>query len=511
MSPSYLMNGEILHGVGTHDTKVSLSSLSANGEHIPTEEECPSFLDCLNLRRQHLEQPKDILPYLSSFTNMSHFLVELDLSRNNLSDLPLAMNQLCSLRQLNLACNLFTQLPYSVLNNLPTIQHLDITENQLVDLDSLPMVLPHLRTLRASGNRLERLDDKIAMWQDMTFLQLGSECGGNRLESLPDDLMGMIQLKELDVSNNQLQSWPNHLPLGLKHLKMPGNYLKDIPHDLLLQCPDLVTLDMASNRLAFLPFLHGFYGDDRSLRVLNVSNNNIYIVPTSVLDSCIRVILTGNPALEYHRKSTTIYAERLRDLSKMAVYSTPHYDFYMDMALIDLLNQSSPRIDHQTTNGLPLFVLNDQQDRLQDWIVTEKGESWIPSLRELTMRYIMDLQHKENNDYNNIPSSILDDLKTGNPCDVCGKSCVIEWLSAIQVRAYQTYTSVVCKVSLCSTACWKIHYQRTRMPATDSSISQPTSMSTLLPPLNLPSDSFEWIVAAATASAIQLEQDQALG
>ncbi|CAO3578417.1 unnamed protein product [Absidia cylindrospora] len=548
---SYLANGQNLGGV---DMGVALSylSLSPNGEHqdehIPTEDESPSYLDTLNLRLRNLEHPEDILPYFLSYSNMSDLLVELNLSKNSLSDLPMEMNQLINLRQLNLACNQFTQLP-DALYTLVNLHHLDLTENQLVNLDHLPMALQHLRTLRAGGNRLERLDDQIDLWQHMVFLQLGSECGGNRLVDLPEGLAGMKQLEELDLSNNQLQDWPSYpLPRALKHLKMPGNQLKDIPHDLLLCCPNLVSLDMASNRLAFLPFLNGFYGNATTpLQLLNVSNNNIYIVPTSILGTCTQVVLTGNPALEYHRKATTTYAQRLRDLSRIAIYSSPYNDFYMDVALIELLNHSSSsssssslddeneislaqqdKMDTEATPPLLLFLGEDQSSsgiisNKHEGIFTDKGELWVPSLRELSMRYLADLKQRTSNNGGNkdVPSTILNDLQMETTCDVCGRSCVNEWLSAIQVKAHQTYSSVVCKVTLCSTACWLLHYQKTRLPSmattatttTTTTTPLPQAMATAasLPPLHtLSPDSFEWIVAAATASAIQMEEDQAL-
>ncbi|ORZ25292.1 hypothetical protein BCR42DRAFT_363366 [Absidia repens] len=538
---SYLANGQNLGGVDM-DVALSYLTLSPNGEHqdnhIPTEDESPSYLDTLNLRLRNLEHPEDILPYFLSYSNMSDLLVELNLSKNSLSDLPMEMNQLINLRQLNLACNQFTQLP-DVLYTLVNLQHLDLSENQLVNLDQLPMALQHLRTLRAGGNRLERLDDRIDLWQNMVLLQLGSECGGNRLMDLPEGLAGMEQLEELDLSNNQLQDWPSYpLPRALKHLKMPGNQLKDIPHDLLLCCPNLISLDMASNRLAFLPFLNGFYGSTITpLQLLNVSNNNIYIVPTSILGTCAQVVLTGNPALEYHRKATTTYAQRLRDLSRIAIYSSPYNDFYMDVALIELLNypSSSPleieneisleqqdNLDSAATAPVLLFLSKDQHSSgiissKHEGIFTDKGELWVPSLRELSMRYIADCRQRTSDGGNkDVPSTILDDLQLEMTCDMCGRSCVNEWLSAIQVKSHQIYSSVVCKVTLCSTACWLLHYQKTRLPSmptttTTAPLPQAMASAASLPPLHtLSPDSFEWIVAAATASAIQMEEDQAL-
>ncbi|KAI8328913.1 hypothetical protein BC941DRAFT_406267, partial [Chlamydoabsidia padenii] len=234
---------------------------------------------------------------------MSDLLVELNLSRNDLSDLPMETKQLCNLRQLNLAYNRFTKLP-SVLCNMSSLHHLDITGNQLEHLDKLPLALPHLKTLRVSGNRLERLDDRMDVWTHMTCLQLGSECGGNRLTGLPSTLARMMKLEQLDLANNLLHTWPLHLPPALKHLTLSGNQLKEMPRDGFEGCPYLETLDISSNRLTCLPsMMH------HTLQRLDLSNNNIYIVPTTLLASSTHVILVGNPVLDYHRKSTTSYAQ----------------------------------------------------------------------------------------------------------------------------------------------------------------------------------------------------------
>jgi hypothetical protein len=250
----------------------------------------------------------------------------------------------------------------------------------------------------------------------------------------------MTSLEELDLSNNQLDDWQT-LPPALKHLKLSGNQLKDIPHDLLLCCPYLETLDMSSNRIAFLPSMIG----TTLLQRLDLSNNNLYIVPTTVLESCIHVILAGNPALEYHQQSTTIYNQRLQELSSIAIYASPANEHLLDRALLQLLN--APSSDHH------LLPTDDQHTEKQGRIFFT-GESWIPSLRELALRSARALKFR----HAGLPCTVLDDLQVmKSACVVCGDSCVNEWLSAVQVRAYQSYASVVCKAALCSTPCWWVH------------------------------------------------------
>lgn len=519
MTLSYLANGETLSGVDFTTSSINSLSLLANSsqsdEHqTGGNEQFTSPISTLNLRRRNFNYPTDVAPYLSVYATMPHTLVTLDLSKNGLSDLPLAIEHLTHLRELNLAWNCFTQLP-PALYALIHLQRLNIAGNAIVDMDQLPEALSRLQTLRANDNRLEQLDDRIGLWQNMVYLQLG----GNQLTLISDTLTNMVRLEDLDLSNNKLHTWPPSPLPALKHLKLPGNQLTTLPIDLHLCYPKLETTDISANQLSSLPCITNTAS---ALQSLNLSNNKIYIVPTSVLSLCPHIDLAGNPALEYHRTSVDAYAQSIRDLSKVAVYSTPHNDSYIDRSLIELLDSPSALNNNHPSNtpeatvvpraadSLPLLVLNDPSG-----IFTKDGPAWIPSLRELAMRYMVadpKVRHSA------MPCTLVGDLRTDMRCDVCGSSCVNEWLSAIQVKTHQTYASVVCKLALCSTACWLRHYRHHRRSAiaraTQVQETTPLSRAMAMAPLpelnTLEPDSFEWIVAAATASAIQREEDQAL-
>ncbi|KAI8342029.1 hypothetical protein BC941DRAFT_415163 [Chlamydoabsidia padenii] len=193
----------------------------------------------------------------------------------------------------------------------------------------------------------------------------------------------------------------------------------------------------------------------------------------------------------------------------------------MDRMLIKLLDNpstSTPTLETSsmtmTMAAASLLVMNNSSNDIFPY----NGAVWIPSLRELALRYMMNRKRLGNNkdgriSNSNIPWALVDDLQFEMTCNICGGACVNEWLSAIQVKAHQTYSSVVCKVTLCSTACWLIHYRNTRRPGPLSpSLPPPTrSNIALVPDLNpFPPDSFEWIVMAATASALQRQEDQSL-
>ncbi|SAM00170.1 hypothetical protein [Absidia glauca] len=519
MTLSYLANGETLSGVDFNTSSMNSLSLLANedqsDEQQPGGNEQPtSPISALNLRRCNLNYPTDVTPYLSLYATLPHTLVTLDLSKNGLSDLPLALEHLNHLRELNLAWNHFTQLP-PVLYALTHLQHLNISGNALGDLNRLPEALPCLQTLRANDNRLEQLDDLIGLWQDMVHLQLG----GNELTFISDTLTNMVRLEELDLSNNQLHTWPPSPLPTLKHLKLPGNQITTLPIDMHHCFPKLETIDISTNQLSSLPCITN---TDGALQSLNLSNNKIYIMPTSVLTLCPHIDMSGNPALEYHRTSIDTYAQRIRDLSKVAVYSTPHNDSHIDMLLIDLLDSPSTLDTNHPSNtpeatiipttpeSPPLLVLNDPSG-----IFTKDGPAWIPSLRELAMRYMVadpKVRHSA------IPCTLAGNLWMDMRCDICGNSCVNEWLSALQVKTHQTYASVVCKLALCSTSCWLRHYRQQRRSAITraTQVLETTPLSRAMATVPLPllhtlePDSFEWIVAAAAASAIQREEDQAL-
>lgn len=111
---------------------------------------------------------------------------------------------------------------------LYAITRLDISSNSLTDIPIVVLQLPSLRHLNLSQNKLERLPTD-APYNLPVLEELSLQ--NNRLESLPDALFSLAALSIMDVSNNKLISLPANLWTGpaLKELNVAFNLLKDLP------------------------------------------------------------------------------------------------------------------------------------------------------------------------------------------------------------------------------------------------------------------------------------------
>ena len=128
------------------------------------------------------------------------------------------VQQLKKLQILNLYNNQLTTIPISNLN-LPNLQQLSFTDNQLTSIPNLN--LPNLEILHLSFNKLT---------------------------SIPN--LNLPNLQRLYLYNNQLTSIPNlNLP-DLQRFYLNNNQLTSIPTLSLSNLPDLQDLELSNNPLS---------------------------------------------------------------------------------------------------------------------------------------------------------------------------------------------------------------------------------------------------------------------
>ena len=158
------------------------------------------------------EFPSVLYDYLDS-------LEILDLSGNNLSELPEDLYRFTKLKIAFFSQNKFTVFPKQ-LAKCPSLTMIGFKSNQIVEIpeDALPL---HIQWLTLTDNRIEKLPKSIGK---CTYLQ---KCmlAGNRLQELPEELAQCKNLELLRVSANQLTSipsWLYQLP-RLSWLALSGN------------------------------------------------------------------------------------------------------------------------------------------------------------------------------------------------------------------------------------------------------------------------------------------------
>lgn len=129
----------------------------------------------------------------------------LDLSGNQLSDLPEELSQLTNLRIIFASNNLFTHLP-DVLGTLPKLEMVGFKTNQIktVSEQSLPA---QLRWLILTDNAIEVLPHSLGERARLQKLALA----GNKIRVLPESMENLSSLELVRLSANQLTEFPEFL------------------------------------------------------------------------------------------------------------------------------------------------------------------------------------------------------------------------------------------------------------------------------------------------------------
>jgi hypothetical protein len=180
---------------------------------------------------------------LSLRENLTHFPLEilsladslevLDLSGNQLSELPPQLVELKKLKIIFASNNLFEHLP-EVLGSCAELEMVGFKSNKIkqVAANSLPA---KLRWLILTNNQISVLPDALGERPQLQKLALA----GNRLTTLPLSMAQCLNLELIRISANQLTTCPEHildLP-KLRWLAFAGN-----PFSRSAQIPDSVPL-----------------------------------------------------------------------------------------------------------------------------------------------------------------------------------------------------------------------------------------------------------------------------
>jgi len=273
-------------------------------------------LDCEQLERylqnlqpsldpQHLEHYLQTLEPILDFQTMSVLqspllhLTEMDLSRNKLEALPANITSLVPyLVYLNLSHNQFTEIPMQ-LCRLSQLQVLIMSQNRIEGPVPFQICssLTQLKTLRLCANQITSLPHTMARLEKLESLSMGSVYGGNLLTSFPKDcIQYMGALRELDLSHNKLCFLPSdtgHPGSHLRQLVASDNKLEAIPKSIGM-CKELRSLNLGRNQLTSLPTE---IADLKQLDTLDLSENLLCVIPGDVADFLTKttLLLTGNP------------------------------------------------------------------------------------------------------------------------------------------------------------------------------------------------------------------------
>ncbi|MCO5580580.1 hypothetical protein L7F22_034450 [Adiantum nelumboides] len=170
--------------------------------------------------------------------------------------------------KIDLSNRLLGSLPTSLGHNFTNIRSLDLSKNQLKELPSSIGELDKLEVFDLQSNQLAYLPDAIGFLEKLKYLNLS----GNMLVNLPDSIGGCRNLLELNVGFNQLQRLPTQIGLDLQSLQnlcLHSNRLTCLPPSI-CELKQLKFLDLHFNNIKSLP---SSLGNMSALEKLNISNN----------------------------------------------------------------------------------------------------------------------------------------------------------------------------------------------------------------------------------------------
>ncbi|KAI5065188.1 hypothetical protein GOP47_0019883 [Adiantum capillus-veneris] len=215
-------------------------------------------------------------------------LVSLDLSRNQLKNLPGSIGELENLEVLDLQSNQLSMLPDAI-GLLMNLKVLNVSGNMLVALPESLGGCRKLVELNAGFNQLAHISPRFGY--DFSYLE--NLClHSNKLTFLPPSVGKLKRLKVLDLHFNNIKSLPSSLGnlLSLEKLNLSNNFsdfggmLPESIGDLIF----LTELDLSFNQIRVLP---DSVGALENLKVLKVENNPLVVPPLDVVEHSMEALL----------------------------------------------------------------------------------------------------------------------------------------------------------------------------------------------------------------------------
>lgn len=129
----------------------------------------------------------------------------LDLSKNRISYMPDELGMLLNLKTLNLSRNQLDEKSFpQTMTRLQMLEEVNLSSNNLTEIPPFILELPRLKVLHIAENRLTSIPESIGRLTTLERLYVGKNC----LTSIPRQISQISGLKILSVANNQLQSVP---------------------------------------------------------------------------------------------------------------------------------------------------------------------------------------------------------------------------------------------------------------------------------------------------------------
>lgn len=206
----------------------------------------------------------------------------LTLNSVKLTEVPLDEEvMLPSVQELYLRDNWLDAVPEELLEKLPGLNKLDLSENRFTTVPNHIFQFPKLEVVNMNRNSI----DVFPALASQQCCELQVKCNDllelvlsrNQLRSIGPEIGMFKSIVSLSLAFNKLSGLPDELGL-LTHLRLVllnSNHLEEFPA-CLLKLPKIRVIDISHNQLAAVPFE---LKDRTSLRELRVGNNRLQRIP----------------------------------------------------------------------------------------------------------------------------------------------------------------------------------------------------------------------------------------
>jgi internalin A len=271
---------------------------------------------------------------------------------------------------------------------------------------------------------LDELTPKLFDLQSIKHLNLSN----NHLKCIPEDIKNLDRLETLDISFNEISSFPElqKLPSSLKRLILRGNNITEVRIDHAPEESNLISLDLESNKIR--SFLY-FSASRSGLRELNLRRNHLKVFRISAPSSLESLDLSQNSMKSIDCETLSLDLLRQVFLCENELKSIPSFVF--SSPLLEKLDISSNKLSYISDEMAPRLT------KLQSLYLSGNNLSYLPENLFL-LENLQEIKISENNIKILNPSiSRLSNLNfielLGNPIESPPKA-VIEQGSSATIR-----------------------------------------------------------------------------
>ncbi len=203
---------------------------------------------------------------LDRYVPQARSLKSLDLNVNKVTVVPEWIRNFRNLKSINFNNNRVERIEAGI-GEIAGLEEISLYRNNLAEVPPVLYTMTSLRVIDLYYNHISTVDKSIANWKNMEILYLAN----NELYSIPEEIGQLSKLRELYVHHNKLSSLPESIGnlKGLHVLRINNNRLVDWPVGM-FELKSLVNFDCSYNLFETLPIENLSFHD---LKILSIGHN----------------------------------------------------------------------------------------------------------------------------------------------------------------------------------------------------------------------------------------------